>query len=187
MFFTRLRAALFVDYSAGFKEPEMVKPKLAIVLSPPMKGRQGLMTVVALSTTAPEPPKPYHREMEIPFLLPIRWGNIPRWVKGDMVNAVGFHRADLRRLERAGQGRRNYQTSVLSEEAVRRMRACVLHGMGLSILTKHLLSYQIDLVGGSPHAIGIKTSMEVTGWFGRMQFLSQCLIGSRIGGALFFA
>ena len=59
-----------VDYSAGFKEPEMVKPRLAIVLTPRIKARHGLLTVVALSTTPPKPKMPYHCVIDIPFDLP---------------------------------------------------------------------------------------------------------------------
>jgi mRNA interferase MazF len=87
-----------VDYSEGFKEPEMVKVRLAVVLSPKIITRPHLCTVVPLSLTKPKPVMPYNKLIRIPFELPKRWGDAERWIKGDMVNAVGFHRVDLLRL-----------------------------------------------------------------------------------------
>ena len=127
-----------IDYSNGFKEPEMVKPRLAVVLSPAIKGRYGLLTAVALSTTDPNPRMPYHCQIDVPFKLPERWGNLTRWVKGDMVNTVGFHRVDLLCLGKDVWGKRIYQTKALPEDLMRQVRRCVCHGMGLSTLTKHL-------------------------------------------------
>ena len=127
-----------VDFSKGFREPEMVKDRLAVVLSPQIEARHHLLTVVALSTTPPDPPAPYHCQFQIPFELPRGWGKRPRWVKGDMVNAVGFHRANLLRLGKDRAGTRVYQLRPLPPDLLRKVRRCVLHGMGLSTLTKHL-------------------------------------------------
>ncbi|MEM7177468.1 MAG: type II toxin-antitoxin system PemK/MazF family toxin [Pseudomonadota bacterium] len=127
-----------VDYSSGFTEPEMVKRRLAVVLSPAIKARPGLVTVVALSTTDPSPQMPYHALVDIPFELPAGWGRRPRWVKGDMVNAVGFHRVDLLAIGKGPNGKRRYQTKVLPKADFTKVRQCVLHGLGLSTLTKHL-------------------------------------------------
>jgi hypothetical protein len=48
---------------------------------------------------------PYHCEIEIPFDLPDGWAR-KCWVKGDMVNAVGFHRTDLIQLGKNTAGKR---------------------------------------------------------------------------------
>lgn len=127
-----------VDYSQGFSAPEMVKLRLAVVLSPAIKARPGLATVVALSQTTPDPVMPFHCEIAIPFEMPRRWGNASRWVKGDMVNTVGFHRMDLLRLGKDASGQRRYQIACLPDELFRSVRRCVMHGMGLSSLTRHL-------------------------------------------------
>jgi len=58
--------------------------------------------------------------------------------QGGLVNAVGFHRLDLLRLGKDTDGRRIYQTTALPRDLMRTVRRCVLHGMGLSTLTKHL-------------------------------------------------
>lgn len=129
---------LTANFDQGFKKPEMVKLRLVVVLSPAIKSRYGLCTVVALSTTVPGPVMPYHKKIHIPFDLPTRWGKRTRWVKGDMVNTVGFHRLDLLRLGKDANGKRIYQMDVLPSEDISSVRRCVLHGLGLSNLTKHL-------------------------------------------------
>jgi uncharacterized protein YifN (PemK superfamily) len=128
-----------VNYAmGGFKEPEMVKRRLAIVLTPKITARPHLCTIVPLSLTPPDKEMPYHCRIRIPFELPKEWGDADRWVKGDMVNAVGFHRVDLLRLGKDGSGKRIYQFSCLPEDILRKVRKCVLHGMGMSGLTKYL-------------------------------------------------
>ncbi len=126
-----------VAFEPGFREPEMVKRRLCVVLSPAISARGKVLTVVALSTTSPLRPMPYHAEIEIPFELPVGWER-RCWVKGDMVNAVGFHRTDLIQLGKDATGRRVYQTAVLPPDTFQRVRRCVLHGLGLSSLTKQL-------------------------------------------------
>lgn len=127
-----------VDYEKGFKNPEMDKLRLAVVLSPAIKARVKLVTIVPLSLTEPETILPFHKQIDIPFHLPEPWGNMPRWIKGDMVNAVGFHRVELLRLGKSNAGVRIYQTAVLDEEMFNVVKRCVLHGLGMSALTKHL-------------------------------------------------
>ena len=116
----------------------MVKLRLAVVLSPRIEARPGLCTVVPLSMTPPSKVMPYHKEIIIPFNLPGEWGNKKRWIKGDMVNTVGFQRMDLLRLGKDVNGKRIYQVSCLPDDVMTTVRRCVLHGLGLSSLTKHL-------------------------------------------------
>ena len=127
-----------VDYDKGFKVPEMVKRRLAVVLSPNIRARINLVTVVPLSLTAPENVLPFHKQIDIPFDLPQDWEKANRWIKGDMVNAVGFHRVDLLLLGKDTYGKRIYQFQALPEAMFNDVKRCVLHGLGLSKLTKHL-------------------------------------------------
>ncbi len=127
-----------VSYEKGFVEPEMTKTRLAIVLSPAIKARVKLVTIVPLSLTAPETILPFHKQIDIPFMIPKPWGNQPRWIKGDMVNAVGFHRVDLLRLGKDREGQRIYQKAVLGDRDFAIVKQCVLHGLGLSNLTKYV-------------------------------------------------
>lgn len=130
-------ALVVVDFDRAFRMPEMVKSRLCVVVSPAIKARKGLCTVVPLSTTAPHEIMPYHLEFMIPFDVSSHWSQGPVWLKGDMIYSVGFHRCSLVRLGKQG-GRRVYQTEALPGDLFRRVRSCVLHGLGLSSLTKHL-------------------------------------------------
>ncbi len=127
-----------VNFEPGFTPPEMVKRRLAIVVSPAIRARVGLCTVVPLSTTPPQKAMPYHCTYRVPFKMPPSWGNIERWVKGDMVTTVGWHRVDLITLGKDREGKRIYQTQAVDNESFRQISRCILHGMGLSALTKHL-------------------------------------------------
>ena len=108
----------------------MVKRRPCVVISPPIKGRTGLLTVVALSTTPPNPVMPYHVEIDIPFALPPKFAS-RCWVKGDMVNTVGFHRTDLLQLGKDLSGKRIYQTSPLPTATFALVQAAVLAGLGI--------------------------------------------------------
>jgi mRNA interferase MazF len=120
-----------VDFDQGFRAPEMVKRRLAIVISPRIKERGQLLTVVPLSMTVPAKVMPYHCQIDIPFALPAFWGQQKRWVKGDLVNAVGFHRVDLLAMGKDLNGKRIFQTAVLPAVLLQRVQQCVLHSLGL--------------------------------------------------------
>lgn len=77
-FAPKMGTMVLVDFDKGFMPPEMVKPRLAVVISPPIKARGKLLTVVPLSTTAPDKVMPYHCQIDISFELPPRWGNVAR-------------------------------------------------------------------------------------------------------------
>ncbi len=122
------------NFDQGFRVPEMVKRRLCVVLSPPIKARVGLCTVVPLSTTAPKKIWPYHYELQIPFQLPPGWGNNIRWVKGDMICAVGWHRIDLLRMDKDRNGKRQYQLNTLSNIHLKAISNCVLYSLGVAPL-----------------------------------------------------
>jgi mRNA interferase MazF len=126
-----------VDFDQAFKEPEMVKPRLCVVMSKPIQARKNLCTVIALSTTSPMQVMPYHVELTIPFQLPAYWTQKICWAKCDMVYAAGFHRIDLLRLGKQGD-KRIYQTKSLPTTSFQEIQRAMLHGLGLSNLTKHL-------------------------------------------------
>lgn len=134
----QLGSLLTCDFDQGFREPEMVKRRLVVVLSPKIEARPFLCTVVCLSTTAPKLIMPYHCQIDIRPVLPAHFASDGLWVKGDMVYSVGFHRLDLVRIGKDRQGQRIYYFSSLSDQNIKKIRECVLRGMGLSTLTKHL-------------------------------------------------
>jgi mRNA interferase MazF len=130
-FAPKLGTIVLVDFDKGFMPPEMVKPRLAVVVSPPIRARGKLLTVVPLSTTAPQVLMPYHCQVDIPFDLPARWGNMTRWAKGDMINAVSFARTSLLSLGKDISGQRVYQTAVLPPSQLSQIQHCVLAALGL--------------------------------------------------------
>lgn len=121
---------LRVDLSQGFTPPEMVKRRPAIVLSPPIRGRQRLCTIVPLSTTAPTRVEAHHLKLTLDPPLPPPYDSAEMWVKGDIVLTVAFHRL---RLLFAGheQGQRVYDIRVLDPETLNKVKQCVRSGLGL--------------------------------------------------------
>lgn len=81
---------------------------------------------------------PYHMQLDVRPLLPAPLKSDGLWVKGDMVYAVGFHRLDLIRTGKDRYGKRTYYYATLNDAQMRGVQACVLHGIGLSRLTKYL-------------------------------------------------
>ena len=131
-------AVLLCRYEPGFEPPEMVKTRPVVVITPRLRRRNGLCTVVPLSTTEPKPMEAYHHLLRFEPSLPKPWNSPVCWVKADMFATVGFHRLSLIGLGKTRDGRRRYlQTSVQIEDLAAIQR-CVLHALDLSGLTKHL-------------------------------------------------
>jgi uncharacterized protein YifN (PemK superfamily) len=129
---------LVCNFNGTFKEPEMVKPRCVIVLSPRIRARAKLCTVVCLSSTAPNHVQQYHCQIDIRPELPPSWESNGIWVKGDMVYSIGFHRLDLIRTGKDQAGKRIYRMDTISEAQMKQVKSCVLRGLGMSTLTKHL-------------------------------------------------
>jgi len=129
---------LLCDFAPGFKEPEMVKRRPVVVISPRISDRPGLCTIVCLSLTAPAPPMPYHFLLTKIPPLPRPWVSQNIWVKGDMVYAVSFERLNFLVWGEGPVGRRTEAVGTVGHENLKEIRKCVLRGLGLSVLTKHL-------------------------------------------------
>lgn len=129
---------LLCNYDTGFNPPEMVKRRPAVVISPRLPRRDGLCTVVPLSTTPPDHDVPYQCRIELPAPLPEPFTALVVWAKADMMATVGFQRLDLFRTARDQSGRRKYLTPKLPPDDLLRVRVSVLHALGLSDLTKFL-------------------------------------------------
>ena len=121
----------------GFIVPEMVKRRAAVVISPKIRDRAGLCTIVPLSMTEPHPVKEYHYKLVLDTPLPHPYASPFKWVKGDMLATVSFKRLDLPCVKDS-MGKRAYITIVIKESDLREIRKCVLHALSFSFLTKHL-------------------------------------------------
>ena len=129
---------LLCDYSGGFRPPEMVKRRPSVVISPRLRHRDGLCSVVPLSTSEPTRDLPYVCRIELGQPLPAPFDAPICWVKADMIATVSFRRLELFRTVRDQAGRRQYLHPRLSDDDLRRVRAAILHGLGLAHLTDHL-------------------------------------------------
>jgi len=128
---------LICDYK-GFISPEMVKRRPVVVVSPRLRDRDRLCTVVPLSTTEPRPKKGYHLEINLDQPLPEPYSETRMWAKADMVSAVSFDRLSLPFLGKDEQGNRIYDQRSLPGEIIRDLLACTLTALGLHRLTQSL-------------------------------------------------
>lgn len=125
------RTVLLCDYGkGGFRPPEMVKRRPVIAVSPRLRHRDGLVTVVPLSTTPPDRPGEHHCVVALPP-LPQKFDARECWVKADMIATVGFERLDLIRTDRDIFGKRKYLQPKISEEDFERVKACVRVALGI--------------------------------------------------------
>jgi mRNA interferase MazF len=128
---------LICDYH-GFIEPEMIKRRPVVVLGPRLRGRDGLCTVVPLSTTEPETMMNYHHKLHFSLPLPTPYDSEHKWVKGDMFSTVAFSRLYLPCLGKDDAGKRIYDVRILDKADFKKVQLCVLNALGLSGLTEYL-------------------------------------------------
>lgn len=119
-----------VDLSEGFRRPEIGKRRPAIVLSPPVPGRDFLCTIVPLSTTPPRQKHAHHLLLRFDPVLPHPYSAPEMWVKGDIVLTVAFHRLRLL-FSKWNNGQRTYDVRVLPPAIMSDVRQCVRSGLGL--------------------------------------------------------
>jgi uncharacterized protein YifN (PemK superfamily) len=108
----------------------MVKRRPAVVLSPPIPGRN-LCTIVPLSTSEPRIPLAHHLKLYFSPRLPAPYDSDEMWLKGDILLTVGFHR--LRHLQHRNEnGEREYDVRVLDVATFEKVRDCIKRGLGLN-------------------------------------------------------
>lgn len=122
----------------GLVAPEMVKRRPAVVISPRLRNRTNLCTIVPLSTTNPNPIATYHHKLHVDPVLPHPFTSPFHWVKADMVYTVAFHRLYLPFDGKNAQGQRNYDVRVIDKADLIKIQQCMLHGLGLTELTDYL-------------------------------------------------
>ncbi len=122
----------------GFVLPEMVKRRPAVIVSPRLRTRPGLCTLVPLSTTPPAQVAPYHFKLHVTPPLPPPYDAIFHWVKADMLYTVSFARLQMPFLGKDASGKRIYDVRVIDKADLRKIQHCILHGIGLTDLTAYL-------------------------------------------------
>lgn len=122
---------LMCNFSLGFREPEIVKTRPVLVISPKYHEKRGIVTVVPISSQPPHTVRPHH--------LKLPAGTVPgkkykqAWIKGDLIQTVALHRLDRFKI-----GRRTYLAPFIDSDLLRAVRRCVLHATGMACLTDHL-------------------------------------------------
>lgn len=130
---------VWCNYASGFVAPEMIKPRPVVIISPRLRRRSDLATVVPLSTTEPEPIEDHHYCLALVTSLPAPFDSPTMWVKGDMVATVSLSRLDRFRDGRiTGSGARKYRTGNVTAAQFVEIRKAVLFGIGFGSLTQHL-------------------------------------------------
>ena len=132
--FNPLPGTIVICDFTGFVVPEMVKRRPSIVVSPRLRGRANLCTIVPLSTTPPAQEQKYHYMLEMCPPLPKPFDAGVCWVKGDMLYTVSFARLNLPH-ERDMHGKRMNITRIVTRDDLRNIRVCILCGLGMEILT----------------------------------------------------
>ena len=116
---------LYCDFK-GYISPEIVKTRPVVVVSPAHFSRLNLVTVVPLSTTAPNPIEGHHYKLlgnPIPGSAALEV-----WAKCDLFATVCFDR-----LDRVKVGRGNYQTGGVSMDQVKAIRRAGLVALGVDL------------------------------------------------------
>jgi mRNA interferase MazF len=130
---------LLCDYGTSIIPPEMNKRRPVVVISPRIRRRGALVTIIPLSTTAPNPQDSHHCQILLKLPLPPPFANPLMWAKCDMIATVSLARLDRFRLRSHGQsGTRKFVTGQLENDQIKAIRFGVLCGLGLSSLTIHI-------------------------------------------------
>jgi len=119
------------DYGTGFRPPEMVKRRPAIVVSNRLPHRDGLCTVIPLSTTPPPQNVKYVVKIELSETLPPPFDAPVMWAKCDMLATVCFERLELFRTGRDHEGKRQYLNLRLPPAQMLDVKDALRYALGL--------------------------------------------------------
>lgn len=123
----RAGQVLMCDFR-GFAEPEMVKPRPVVVISPKLPSRAGVVAVVPISLTPPQTPSKYKIQLSKNY-HPQEPDDLPCWAACDMVMNLGLYRLDGFKV-----GRRKWANPQMSGDDLLAVRRGVLIGLGLDRL-----------------------------------------------------
>ncbi|WP_408901575.1 type II toxin-antitoxin system PemK/MazF family toxin [Pararoseomonas indoligenes] len=127
---------MICNYNSGFREPEMVKERLAVVVSPRLPHRDRLCTVVPLSTTPARAGIRYQCKIMLPTPAPAPYEGTLKWAKADMLATVCYDRLTLPYTGRDPVGgKRKYLKIIVPESGMQDIRLAMLHALGMESLT----------------------------------------------------
>lgn len=123
-FFPRAGQVLMCDFQ-GFNEPEMVKVRPIIVVSPRLPYRSEIAAIVPISLTAPKHDLPFCYRLSKNY-HPEETDDLPCWAKADMLLNIGTYR-----LSGFKVGRRKWTFPSLTAVDLAAVRPAILCGLGL--------------------------------------------------------
>jgi mRNA interferase MazF len=129
-FYPDQRTILICDFN-GFVEPEMMKRRPVVVVSPKRKNGPRACAIIPLSTTPPRPVDLQHCRIKLEPPLPAPYEEVECWVKGDMIYTVSFARLSLPFLAKDVGGKRMYDHRLLDEANFELVQNCVAFSLGL--------------------------------------------------------
>lgn len=122
---------ILICHFDGFKEPEITKRRPVVVLSPRLRTRGNLCTIVPCSTTAPIPVLDYHVRIKLDPPLPYPYNEELNWVKADMIYTVSFERLFYPSVGKGADGKRMYDVRRLPDPKIQEIRAAALRSLSL--------------------------------------------------------
>jgi len=131
LFQPKPRSIVICDFN-GFIEPEIIKKRPVVVIAA-HKRNSKLVTVVPLSTTAPNLVEAHHYRLK-QNPLPDSSPSTVVWAKCDMLAVVSIERLDQIRTARGPDGKRQYLKIQIGQEQFDAIRRGVVSALGLASL-----------------------------------------------------
>lgn len=128
----RTGTIVICDFNTGFQPPEMVKRRPAVIVSRKSMGKSGLVTVVPLSTTPPNPVKLFHHKLILSNPLPHPYSAPLMWAKCDIINTVSLNRLWLPCDRKDSSGKRQYVTRMVNSADLNAIHQCILVAIGIN-------------------------------------------------------
>ncbi len=117
----------------------MVKERLSVVVTKRLPHRDGLCTVVPLSTTPSRSGIEYQCKIELPYEAPAPYQGKVKWAKADMLATLSYNRMGLPYTGRDPKtGRRKYLQIKLAPDELKKVRKAMLFALNLGSMTEHL-------------------------------------------------
>lgn len=158
----RVGAIVMCAFPDCFAPPEMVKVRPVVVISPRLHGRAGLVAVVPLSTTRPDPLCAHHVSIPARLMPPcFQASSTERWAKCDMLYTLSLDRLSLVQGRRNRKtGKRSYEESNLDLSHIRAVRVGIASALGI---TGDLFHGGVLVAGFGDAACGKPDPAEVSG------------------------
>ncbi|MFT9044589.1 type II toxin-antitoxin system PemK/MazF family toxin [Acetobacter orientalis] len=123
------------DFSTGFIPPEMVKVRLVVVMNNRLPKRDGLCSVVPLSTTPAPSGITYQVKIDLGVDPPHPYSGRVKWAKADMMACVSYDRLSLPFDGKCStSGKRKYVQMRLPIPEMEKVQKAVLETLHLSHL-----------------------------------------------------